>query len=158
MTTSILALLTPIFAITTAIGAAIAGLIWGAMKTLRATNEDLRNRVSDLEAERLESKNKIHTIETDAKNKIHTLETDLAVLTRMVTGEAHWEALHDLGDKIVTSLTTHHTEAMSHWTKQDSRFVDLARSLEALRELEAQRERRREAERLSGRTEREREQ
>jgi hypothetical protein len=85
--------LTGIFGITTILATAVAGLVWGTVKTVRDTASDLRGRVGDLETER-------------AKDKalIAELRTENTVLTKTVTGEVHWVALTAL-------LTLHHKES-----------------------------------------------
>jgi len=85
--------LTGVFGITTIIATAVAGLVWGTVKTVRDTASDLRGRVGDLEAGRYLD-----------KARIAELETANEVLTKTVTGEVHWVALMHL-------LKMHHEES-----------------------------------------------
>jgi len=85
--------LTGIFGVTTILATAVAGLVWGTVKTLRDTAADLRGRVGDLEAARYLD-----------KSRIAELETANGVLTKTVTGEVHWVALMHL-------LKLHHEES-----------------------------------------------
>ena len=85
--------LTGVFGVTTIIATAVAGLIWGTVKTVRDTAADLRGRVGDLEALRALD-----------KAEIAELKTANQVLTKTVTGEVHWVALMHL-------LKLHHEES-----------------------------------------------
>lgn len=90
-------LLSTIFGAAALVAAALAGLTWGTVKTLREGGADLRSRVDDLEKEQARD-----------KAKIAELESENAALGRLVTGEVHWTALTDL-------LNVHHSEARAHW-------------------------------------------
>lgn len=85
--------LTGVFGVTTILATAVAGLIWGTVRTVRDAASDLRGRVGDLEAERAKD-----------KARIAELETANVVLTKTVTGEVHWVALMHL-------LKLHHEES-----------------------------------------------
>ncbi len=107
-------LLTTIFAVTTILAAAIAGLVWGVVRTLRESNADLRGRVADLESKRAED----HA-------QIAELRADNAALGRLKTGEAHWTALRE-------TLTQHHKQAQSHWGKEEALLMAVADELRRL--------------------------
>lgn len=99
-------LLTSVFGIATLLAAGLAGLAWGTVKTLRDSNQDLRNRVSDLEdSDRAKS------------TKMAELESENKALGRLVTGEVHWQSIADM-------LDHHHREAQRHWDE----VLDLLRS------------------------------
>jgi predicted nucleic acid-binding Zn-ribbon protein len=77
--------------------ALIAGLSYGSRKALREANADLRDRVNDLE-------------KSDAKKtaEIAELKSRNDVLTSMVTGEVHWQALTEDLDQLIR-------DAHKHW-------------------------------------------
>lgn len=93
------ALLTTVFGITTVIAAGLAGLVYGGQKTLRESNSDLRSRVTDLEKER-----------SELKAEVAEVKADNASLSRLVTGEVHWQALTEM-------LEGHHQDAKKNWQK-----------------------------------------
>lgn len=90
-------LLSAVLTITTLIAAGLAGLMLGSLRTLRDNNSDLQARVTILE-------DKVQ--ERDAE--IAILTSDREALARVVTGEAHLNALTDL-------LTEHHQQSMASW-------------------------------------------
>lgn len=95
-------ILVGVLAVFTIIATALVGILFGSLKTLRDTANDLRARVSDLEKERAEDKAKI--AEEEAKSKI---------LQSMVTGKVEWVALTD-------QLEEHHRQALGQWAKADN--------------------------------------
>jgi hypothetical protein len=99
---SIQPVLAGVLFVTTAIATAGVGLMFGSLKTLRDTAEDLRNRVADLERERAEDK--AAAAEMSSEN---------ALLRAMVTGKVEWVALTD-------QLEQHHREAIGHWTRTEA--------------------------------------
>ncbi len=94
------ALLTTVFGITTVIAAGLAGLVYGAQRTLRESNSDLRNRVGDLEKDRAER---------DAK--IAELTALYETAKQIATGEVQWQVVVDL-------MTAHQKDAKAHWTQE----------------------------------------
>ena len=93
-------LLTTVFGVTTLIAAGLAGLVYGAQRTLRDSNGDLRARVAELEKDRAER---------DAK--IAELKALYDTARQIATGEVQWEVLVDL-------QTEHQKEAKTHWKKE----------------------------------------
>lgn len=96
-----------VLAITTTITTALVGLQIGTVRTLRVSNGDLRDRVADLEKERLEDKAK--NLELSGENQL---------LKAMVTGKVEWIAVTD-------QLEGHHREALSHWQATESKLDEL---------------------------------
>lgn len=90
-----------VLAITTTIATAGVGLMFGSLRTLRDTANDLRARVADLEKERAEDK--AENAELSSENRI---------LKTMVTGKVEWVALTD-------QLEDHHRQTMIWWRKAD---------------------------------------
>lgn len=105
-----------VLSVFTIIATALVGILFGSLKTLRDTANDLRARVLDLEKERAEDKAKI--AEEEAKSKI---------LQSMVTGKVEWVALTD-------QLEEHHRQALGWWRTADTNFAAIPNSLAALPE------------------------
>jgi len=101
--TAVLAVLAIIVTITTA----LVGLQIGTVRTLRESNRDLRDRVTDLEKERLEDK---------AENA--ELASENSLLKAMVTGKVEWIAVTD-------QLEGHSREAVAHWTATEARLDEI---------------------------------
>lgn len=90
-------IVTGVLSVTTIIATALVGVLFGSLKTLRDTANDLRSRVADLEKERTEDRAEI--AEAHSENKL---------LKAMVTGKVEWVALTD-------QLEEHHRQAVSWW-------------------------------------------
>ena len=90
-----------VFGVTTIAATAGLGLMFGSLRTLRDTANDLRLRVSDLEDER--AKDRERNAELESENK---------VLKTMVTGKVEWIALTD-------QLEDHHRQTMIWWRQAD---------------------------------------
>jgi hypothetical protein len=93
---NVLGVAATIFALASAAG---LGLMRGTVANLRASNDDLRLRVGDLEKER--SEDRASLAEVRGEN---------ALLRSMVTGKVEWVALTD-------QLEEHHRQALKHWSK-----------------------------------------
>jgi demethoxyubiquinone hydroxylase (CLK1/Coq7/Cat5 family) len=102
-----------ILAVTTTITTALVGLQIGTVRTLRESNRDLRDRVTDLEKERLEDR---------AANGKLTSENQL--LKAMVTGKVEWIAVTD-------QIEAHAREALDHWRETEAKLTEI---LAAVRE------------------------
>jgi hypothetical protein len=102
-------ILTVVLSVTTIIATAGVGLMFGSLKTLRDTAEDLRNRVSDLEKERAEDKARIEATEV----KLDAAERENGWLRSTMQGRPEWIALTD-------QLEQHHREAINHWERDES--------------------------------------
>jgi chromosome segregation ATPase len=90
-------IVTGVLSVTTIIATALVGVLFGSLKTLRDTANDLRSRVTDLEKERVEDRAEI--AESQSENRL---------LKAMVTGKVEWVALTD-------QLEEHHRQAVSWW-------------------------------------------
>lgn len=90
---------TAVLAIATIIATALVGLMFGSLRTLRDTANDLRARVGDLEKER--SDDKAQNAELNAENRI---------LKSMVTGKVEWTAVTD-------QLEEHHRQSLGFWAE-----------------------------------------
>lgn len=90
------------------------GYVRGRVGDLREQLKDAREEIGDLDRRLTKV-----TAERDQT------ANDLDALGRVVTGEAHWVA-------IGTQLDTHHTEATTHWTKDERLLGDI---LAAIRRL-----------------------
>lgn len=75
------------------------------MEALREDNEDLRARVSDLEA----TENRLMSVQAAAGARIKHLEEENAILMEGLTQRAEVSS-------VKTMLERHHTEAMTAWT------------------------------------------
>lgn len=106
-------ILTAVLATATIIATALVGVLFGSLKTLRDTSNDLRARVGDLEKERAEDKADLS--ESRSEN---------AILKSMVTGKVEWIALTD-------QLEEHHRQALDWWRRADGRLEAIP---EAIRE------------------------
>lgn len=102
-----------VLSVTTIIATAGVGLMFGSLRTLRDTSNDLRARVSDLEKERAEDK--AENAELAGENKL---------LKSMMTGKVEWVALTD-------QLEHHHKQALVWWEKADGRLVAIQTAVEA---------------------------
>lgn len=118
---SILAVLTAALGIATAVASGLLGLQLGTMRTLRETNGDLRDRVSDLEKTR-----------TEDRAQIAELTSDKAALARVVTGEAHMVAFGDQLTHFGHTLEQHDRAAKSHWEVDEALLGEIR---DELREL-----------------------
>lgn len=76
---NVLGVAATIFALASAAG---LGLMRGTLGNLRSSNEDLRNRVTDLERDRADDRAKLAEVESENK-----------VLKAMVTGKVEWTAI-----------------------------------------------------------------
>lgn len=112
--TAILAVL----AVTTTITTALVGLQIGTVRTLRESNKDLRDRVADLEKERLEDKGEI--VKRDGR--LAEKDSEIKLLRAMVTGKVEWIAVTD-------QLEDHHREAISHWTSTEAQLDQILAKL-----------------------------
>lgn len=112
---SLLGVLAAILAVTTAVAAGLAGLLFGTIRTLRESNQDLRDRVDDLERGR-----------TEDRAKIAELRADNAALGRVVTGETYLVSLTD-------QLNTHQLEAREHWTRDEELLAQILTILQEAR-------------------------
>ena len=79
--------------------AGLLGLQQGTVRTLRDSNQDLRNRRDDLEKENL-----------GLETRVSKLAAENDVLKSIVTGEVHWAALND-------QLEEHHKQAVDYWDR-----------------------------------------
>lgn len=100
-----------VLAITVTITTALVGLQIGTVRTLRESNKDLRDRVTDLEKERLEDK---------AENA--ELHSENQLLKAMVTGKVEWIAVTD-------QLEDHHRDAMAHWSTTEARLAEILKTV-----------------------------
>lgn len=105
-------IVTGVLSVATIISTALVGVLFGSLKTLRDTANDLRNRVGDLEKERAEDKATI--AEKDAESRI---------LKSMVTGKVEWIALTD-------QLEEHHRQALSWWKHADGQLEAIPAALQ----------------------------
>lgn len=96
-----------VMTVATILATAGVGLMFGSLRTLRDTANDLRNRVGDLEKERIEDKGAL--AESRSEN---------VLLKSMVTGKVEWVALTD-------QLEEHHRQALAYWGRTDKQLGDL---------------------------------
>lgn len=85
-----------------------------------------RGKIAKLNSDLTEADARAGRLERDltaTRAELATARTDLDALGRVVTGEAHWVAI---GDK----LDTHHDEAMTHWSAEQSTLDRIATALE----------------------------
>lgn len=104
-------IITGVLSVATIIATALVGVLFGSLKTLRDTANDLRARVTDLEKERAEDR--AANIELDSENKM---------LKSMVTGKVEWVALTD-------QLEEHHRQALGWWKKADGHLAAIPAAL-----------------------------
>lgn len=102
-----------VFGVTTVIATAGLGLMFGSLRTLRDTANDLRLRVGDLEKERAE----------DKAEKAELL-TENRLLKTMVTGKVEWVALTD-------QLEDHHKQAVVWWRQADETMTAILTEVRA---------------------------
>lgn len=107
-----------VLAITTTITTALVGLQIGTVRTLRDSNSDLRDRVTDLEKERMEDKAEI--VKRDGQ--IAEKESENSLLRAMVTGKVEWIAVTD-------QLESHHREALGHWQATEDKLGEILKTL-----------------------------
>lgn len=91
---NVLGVAATIFALASAAG---LGLMRGTLGTLRASNDDLRSRVTDLEKDRVEKTAKLAEVQSENRT-----------LKAMVTGKVEWTAISD-------QLEDHHRQALASW-------------------------------------------
>lgn len=103
-----------VFAVVAFIAAAYAAIQYASLKTLRDSNEDLRNRDRDRAAQIAELQAKV--LELEALN---------TALGAAVRGDAYLTALSD-------DLTDHHKEAMQHWDDIRKQMVQVMGALERI--------------------------
>jgi len=101
-----------VFGVATTVSAALVGLLFGSLRTLRDTAGDLRERVKDLETER--TKDKSEKAELHAENSL---------LKSMVTGKVEWVALTD-------QLEEHHRQALQWWKLFGERLEEISTKVE----------------------------
>jgi hypothetical protein len=93
-----------IFPLLTCIAIGIGILLLSMTTTLRQSNQDLRERVRDVETENARHET---TIKAQA-TKIEAQSAEIALWSKTVTGEVHLVAITDL-------LTHHHERATKVW-------------------------------------------
>lgn len=115
-------ILTGVLAVTTIAAAAFAGLMIGTQRTLRDSNKDLRDRVTDLEKERTEDHAKVARLEASDSEK----EAQIASLTSMLQGRVEWSAISDQLTELTRVLViageqiqTHDQRAGEWWETAD---------------------------------------
>lgn len=91
---NILGVAATIFALASAAG---LGLMRGTLGNLRASNDDLRKRVSDLEAER--ERNKVEKV--DLQSQITRLQDHEEYLQSVVRDRANYEAISTLLEEVL---------------------------------------------------------
>lgn len=91
---NVLGVAATIFALASAAG---LGLMRGTLGNLRASNEDLRARVSDLEKDRVEKTAALAEVSSENRT-----------LKAMVTGKVEWTAISD-------QLEEHHRQSLASW-------------------------------------------
>lgn len=102
--------LNAIFGIAALIGAAIAGLIYSNTTTLRSSNADLRDRVTDLEKEN-----------TEHEAKIQLQSHEIAALQRTVRGDKFLEEMVREMRAFSRELKEHTKEARAYWASTAER-------------------------------------
>lgn len=100
-----------VLAVTTTITTALVGLQIGTVRTLRESNKDLRDRVTDLENERLNDQSKI----VARDGLIRERDSEIKLLRAMVTGKVEWVAVTD-------QLENHHHESIDHWKATEAKL------------------------------------
>lgn len=104
--------LTPVLFVVVLIASGAAGAMFISLRTLRESNEDLRNRVGDIEKER-----------ADLRADVADKDGRIRVLESVVTGEVHWAALTD-------QLEAHHKFAVERWDKTTETLAAIREALE----------------------------
>lgn len=98
------------FGVVAAVAAGVVAIQYSTLATLRATAEDLRGRVGDLESER-----------DRLASQVGILTADRDALGRQMRGDEQWV-------RITTQLTKHNEQADSHWVRE----LELLRDMQAL--------------------------
>jgi regulator of replication initiation timing len=104
-------ILTAVLSVTAIIATALVGLMFGSLRTLRDTANDLRARVGDLEKERAEDK--AENAELASENKW---------LRTTVTGKVEWTVVTD-------QIAEHHREARQHWQADEALLREILTTL-----------------------------
>lgn len=91
--------------------AVVAGLSFGSRKALRESNQDLRDRISDLEKKA-----------TNQTAEIAELQSSNKLLNSMVTGEIHWKALAEAQDQFIR-------DAHKHWGDEHESLTNVVSAL-----------------------------
>jgi hypothetical protein len=105
---NVLGVAATIFALASAAG---LGLMRGTLTTLRSSNDDLRNRVSDLEKDRVEKTAELAEVRSENRT-----------LKAMVTGRVEWTAISD-------QLEEHHRQSLGAWKRMDANLTKIHRDL-----------------------------
>jgi hypothetical protein len=96
-----------VFPILTIVVGGACVLLFGVTTTLRASNGDLRARVTDLEAG-----------EGRSQEKIAGQASEIAALQRVVTGEVQLTAIADV-------LGHHHSQSVAVWTGVEHTLTEI---------------------------------
>lgn len=110
---------TAVLTITTVAASAGVALMLGSLKTLRESNADLRDRVRDLESERVEDREKLVASNAVAEQ----LASEKQWLTTMVQGRVDWTAISD-------QLEEHHRQALAWWKELGGTLQSILKALE----------------------------
>lgn len=110
---------TAVLTITTVAASAGVALMLGSLKTLRESNADLRDRVKDLESERIEDREKLVASNAVAEQ----LASEKQWLTTMVQGRVDWTAIQD-------QLEEHHRQALAWWKELGGTLQAILKALE----------------------------
>lgn len=95
------------FAVVAAVAAGVVAIQYSTVATLRATAEDLRGRVGDLEAER-----------DRLASEVGTLKADRDALGRQMRGDEYWT-------KVTQELSKHGVDAERHWSSEVALLRDM---------------------------------
>lgn len=115
---------TGVFAVVVVIGGGVLGLVYSNQKTLRSSNQDLRDRVDDLEKERADDKLEIAGL----SSKVNERDGEIGLLKSMVTGKVEWVAISD-------QLEEHHRQALAYWRTADERMLGIDGHMVEIRDL-----------------------
>lgn len=113
--------LTGVFAVTTLVAAAFAGLQIGTTRTLRESNSDLRARVTDLEHGRETDR----TEKAEIVGKLDTVQAENKLLKSMVQGRVEWAAISDQLGHVAEVIVKHDQKAEAFWSRAEEHLTDL---------------------------------
>ena len=115
---------TSVYPVVTIVAGIYAALQYSTLKTLRETNNDLRDKRSDDERTITELKLNI----AELQKKMAEKDGQIGVLKELNSGIVNWTLIND-------QVSTHNERVEKRWAQEDQRWLSIEKLLEQIRDL-----------------------